>query len=155
MKKPEALRRHLEASVPYLRRHPDKLHVRVDSGAVATKPGSTSSFEWRYKLILLFTDVVDQPDTIVVPLLIWLAIHQPELIFDAQKRDKAITFEAEVVNHEAIDIEFTLELSERVIVTQSAGGYLCEHIDEPALPETGGPTGWSMYLPGDTSPLTP
>ena len=149
MKKPQTLRRHLEACIPHLKRHPDKLHVVIESGAIATKPGVSLSFEWRYKLTLLFTDVVDSPDTIVVPLLVWLATHQPDLVADPERRDKTLSFEAEPVDHDAIDIAFTLDLTERVIVRAVPGGFECEHADEPQLPDLDGPTGWSMYLAED------
>lgn len=146
MKKPQALRRHLEACIPHLKRHPDRLHVVIESGAIATKPGTSLSFEWRYKLTLLFTDVVDPPDTLVVPLLVWLAIHQPDLLADADRRYKALAFEAEPVDHDALDLVFTLELSERVIVRAVPGGFECEHVDEPLLPDLGGEVGWQAYL---------
>lgn len=149
MKKPETLRRHLEASIPHLTRHPDRLHVRIENGAVATKPGVSLSFEWRYKLILLFTDFVDSPDTIVVPLLVWLSTNQPDLVADVARRDKTLTFEAEPIDHEALDILFTLELSERVIVKAVPGGWRCEHADEPPLPDLGGETGWTVFLKGE------
>ena len=149
MKKPQTLRRHLEACIPHLRCHPDKLRIYIESGAIATKPGVSLSFEWRYKLTLLFTDVVDSPDTLVVPLLVWLSIHQPDLIADAERRYKTLTFEAEPVDHEALDIVFNLELSERVIVKAVPGGFECEHADEPLLPDLDGPTGWSMFLAAD------
>jgi len=70
------------------------LHVFIENGAVATKPGASLSFEWRYTLTLLFTDFVDSPDTIVVPLLVWLSIHQPDLVADAERRYKALSFVA-------------------------------------------------------------
>lgn len=146
MKKPQTLRRHLEASIPHLKRHPDKLHVVVESGAIATKPGVSLSFEWRYKLTLLFTDFVDPPDTIVVPLLVWLSTNQPDLITDPERRYKTLSFEAEPVDHDAIDIAFTLELTERVIVTANSGGFECEHADEPLLPDLGGDMNWQVYL---------
>ena len=146
MKKPQTLRRHLEDSIPHLKRHPDKLHVVIESGAIATKQGISLSFEWRYELTLLFTDFVDSPDTIVVPLLVWLATNQPDLVADAERRDKALSFEAEPVDHDAIDIAFTLELTERVIVTAVPGGFECEHADEPLLPDLGGDMGWQVYL---------
>lgn len=150
MKKPETLRRDLEASIPHLRKHPDALHVFIEDGAIASKQGASLSYEWRYKLTLLFTDFVDSPDTIVVPLLVWLSTNQPDILADADRRYKAISFQSEVINHDAIDIEFKLDLSEAVVVNAVSGGFECRHLDEPVLPEdTSGPVGWSMYLPGD------
>lgn len=107
------------------------------------------SFEWRYKLTLLFTDFVDSPDTIVIPLLVWLATNQPDLIADAERRYKTLSFEAEPVDHDAIDIVFNLELTERVIVKPVPGGFTCEHVDEPPLPDLGGDMGWQVYLKGE------
>lgn len=149
MKKPLTLRRHLEASVPHLKRHPDKLSVWIDQGSVASKLGRGLSFEWRYTLTLLFTDFVDSPDTLVVPLLAWIAQNQYDLLTDPEKRARALTFESEVIDHDKIDIQIKLQLSERVIVTATAGVWTCEHVDEPPLPETDGPTGWTLYAAGD------
>ena len=146
MKKPEALRRHLETTIPHLKKFPESLHVMIESGAIATKPGVSHSFEWRYKLTLLFTDFVDSPDTIVVPLLVWLSTHQPDIMADAEKRYKTLSFKSEVISHEAIDIEFELDLTERVIVKAVTGGFECEHADEPPLlyPDVDGITGWTL-----------
>lgn len=156
MKKPETLRRHLESSIPHLRKHPDGLHVFIEDGTVASKQGVSLSYEWRYKLTLLFTDFVDSPDTIVVPLLVWLSTNQPDILADADRRYKALTFQSAVINHDAIDIEFKLDLTEAVVVRAVPGGFECRHIDEPALPDMGGPVGWSMYLPDDpATPLVP
>jgi len=146
MKKPEPLRRFLESTIANVKRHPDRLHVRIDSGAIATKQGLSLSFEWRYKLILLFTDFIEPPDTIVVPLLVWLSTNQPDLIADPDRRLKALSFVAEPVDNKAIDIEFTLELTERVIVKAVDGGFECTHADEPPLPDVGGERGWQVYL---------
>lgn len=149
MKKPLTLRRHLEASVPHLKRHPDKLNVWIDEGSVASKIGRGLSFEWRYTLTLLFTDFVDSPDTVVVPLLAWIAQNQYDLLTDPEKRTRALAFESEVIDHDKIDLQFKLQLSERVIVTATAGGWTCEHVDEPPLPETEGAFPWQVFLKGE------
>lgn len=149
MKKPLTLRRHLEAAIPHLKRDPDKLRLWIEEGAVASKLGASLSYEWRYTLTLLFTDFVDAPDTLIVPLLAWIEKNQYDLFLDPEKRDRALTFESEVIDHEKIDIQFKLQLTERVIVTATAGGWRCEHLDEPPLPETDGPTGWALYAAGD------
>jgi len=149
MKKPLTLRRHLESCVPHLKRDPDKLRLCIDEGAVASKLGASLSYEWRYTLTLLFLDFVDSPDTLIVPLLAWIEKHQYDLFADPEKRARAITFKSEVIDHEKIDIQFELPLSERVIVTATAGGWRCEHVDEPPLPEIDGPTGWALYAAGD------
>ena len=144
MKKPADLRAHLTAAVPVLAKHPDKLHVFIEKGAIATKPGASMSFEYRYTLQLVVTDYSEPADTLIVPLLAWLSINQPDLIADPDKRAKTIGFEAELIDHDQADIALTLELSERVIVTEVEGGYSCAHLDEPPLPDLGGPTVWAI-----------
>ena len=148
MKKPLTLRRFLESNVPHLKRHPDKLHLWIDEGAVASKLGCGLSYEWRYTVTLLFTDFVDSPDTLIVPLLAWIAENQYDLLADPEKRARALAFESEVIDHEKIDLQLKLQLTERVIVTATAGGWTCEHVDEPPLPETEGPSGWALYAAG-------
>lgn len=150
MKKPETLRKHLEASIPHLLKHPDHLHIYIEDGAVASKPGVSLSFEWRYKLTLLFTDFVDSPDTIVVPLLVWIATNQPDLLADAEKRYRLLTFKSEVISNTAIDIAFELDLTERVIVRATAAGFDCEHADEPQpLYPDDEIWDWEIYLKGE------
>lgn len=149
MKKPVSLRAHLEQWLPDLKRNPDKLHVFVEDGHVATKAGNSASFEYRYTLILLVTDFAEPLDTLVVPLLVWAQEHQPDLIHAIDKQDKAIAIRAEHLDHDKMDVELTLKLSERVLVRPLAAGYECEHIGEPPLPDLGGPTGWQLYVKGD------
>lgn len=149
MKKPLTLRRHLEAAIPHLKSDPDKLRAWIDEGAVACKQGASLSFEWRYNLNLLFIDFVGSPDQIVVPLLSWIESHQYDLFADPEKRLRALTFESEVIDHEKIDIQFKLPLSERVIVTQTASGWSCHHVDEPPLPEIEGVRPWQVFLKGE------
>lgn len=149
VKKPIDLRAHLTTHVPSLARHPDKLHVFVEKGSIATKRGISHSFEYRYTLQLLIEDYTEPADTLIVPLLAWIDANQPDLIDDTAKRDKAIGIEAELLDHQAADIALTLELSERVVVTAVAGGWSCNHVGEPPLPDLGGPRSWNIYLDGE------
>jgi hypothetical protein len=149
VKKPADLRKHLQETVPSLGKNPDKLHVFVEKGSVATKAGASSSFEYRYKLYLVITDFAEPVDALVVPLLAWIETKQPNLILDTDKRDKAINLEAELIDHEKADVAITLELSERVLVTKTEDGWSCEHIGEPALPDLTGPTVWGSFVGGE------
>lgn len=149
MKKPISLRAHLEQWVPDLAKNPDKLHVFIENGHVATKAGQTASFEYRYTLQLQVWDFSEPVDTLIVPILVWAQEHQPDLIHAIAKQEKAIGIEVEILDHEKVDIALTLDLSERVIVRQVESGYQCEHCDEPPLPDMGGPVGWSMIAAGE------
>ncbi|MDT3735562.1 MAG: phage tail protein [Denitratisoma sp.] len=147
MKKPTELRAWLAEKVPHLAKHPDRLQVFIEKGRLASRLGSLS-FEYRYELQLLFTDFTDHADTLMIPLLAWLQVNQPELLQSAERQDSAIRFEAEILDNEKTDILVTLELSERVVVTLAGGIYTATHCDEPALPDLTGPTGWSMEANG-------
>lgn len=149
MKKPATLRRHLEAHVPHLRRYPDKIHIYIGEGRLVSKLGKSLSFEWHYELKVLFTDFIDSPDTIVVPLLSWIATNQYDIFLDPDARNSAIKFESEVIDHEKIDILFRLPLTERVVVTPTDNGWQCEHCDEPPLPIDNGVTPWQIFLHGE------
>ncbi len=149
MKKPADLRAHLARHVPSLARNPDKLHLIIDKGRLATKPGRSLSFEWRYTLQIIITDFPESPDVLAVPLLSWLEVNQPDLLIDPERASHAVDFEAEIIDHNTVDIGLTLELSERVVVHQVPGGYECEHVGEPQLDALDGPRGWQVYLKGE------
>lgn len=150
MKKPTDLRAHLTRWVPDLAANPDKLHVFIEKGAVATKLGAGLGFEYRYTMQLIVTDFAEPADVLVVPMLVWLQTNQPDLLQDPVRRDKALAFEAEIIDHDKIDIAITLDLSERVLVKPVlAGGFECTHVGEPQLPEIGQPVNWQIYLKGE------
>lgn len=143
MKKAQDLRLHLIDRVRHLKKDPDRLVVLVKAGRIAARAGSLS-FEYRYDLALTFIDYPDHADTLVVPLLAWLARHQPDLLQNKDSFDALMRFEAEIIDHEKSDVEITIPLTERVIVAEVDGKHIATHCDEPALPDLGGPTGWTL-----------
>lgn len=149
MKKPADLRAHLTQWVPDLAHNPDKLHVFIEKGAIATKLGSGLGFEYRYTVQMVITDFAEPADVLVVPLLVWLQTNQPDLLQDTTKRDKAISFVAEIIDNDKVDIELTLDLSERVLVRDVPAGFECEHLGEPQLPDLSGTLPWQVYLKGE------
>ena len=148
MKKSISLRAHLTQWVPDLAKNPDKLHVYIEKGRIATRYGSSLAFEYHYTLQLVITDFAESPDVLIVPILVWVLEHQPNLLFDEKLKNNLLNLEAEMIGNDTIDLALTLELSERVLVKAVAGGYECEHIGEPPLPDLGGPLGWDIYLKG-------
>lgn len=149
MKKPADLRAHIEAWMPDLKANPDKLHMFIEDGRTVARMGKTLSFEYRYTLLIIVTDYAESTDALLVPILAWLSIHQPNLLLDERLRENNIGFRAEPLDNSRIDIELKLELSERVIVRATdGGGYECEHIGEPTMPDLTGPTGWEMFAGG-------
>ncbi|WP_338616453.1 phage tail protein [Pigmentiphaga sp. CHJ604] len=150
MKKPASLRKHLTGAVPELKREPDKLQVFIDSGKIVSAGTKSLSFEYRFTLHLLLTDYQGSADAIMVPILAWLKIHQPELALNANEREKAFRFEVDILNHETCDIAIDLDLTERVAVTQTtgAGGRVrlqAEHVAEPLPAPAYGTPGFDLY----------
>ncbi|WP_421865111.1 phage tail protein [Motiliproteus sp.] len=130
MNKPNQLKAHLLASVRALRDNPEQLSVFIDNGNLATRLRAGLSFEYQYQLNLVFTDWSQHPNVVLVPLLAWLKVHQSEL------DEKAVQFEAEILDKDKIDLSITVPLTERVIVTTDSGGnYHTEHAAEPELEE--------------------
>lgn len=120
MTKLDSLRDLLLRAVPALRASPETLSIFVDRGRVAARAGASLSFEYRYTANLVVQDFAGSPDQIVVPLLAWIARHQPDLI--AKPNGEPIAFEAELLDAETTDLSLTIELSERVIVETLADG---------------------------------
>lgn len=53
------------------------------------------SFEYRYKLNVIITDYIGDPDAIMVPLLAWITVHQHELLGNPDMRKTGIGFEVD------------------------------------------------------------
>lgn len=148
MNKPNQIREMLTQALPFLARNPDRLQVYIDDGnLMATGAQQNLSFEYQYKCIVLITDYADHSDTIMVPLLAWVYRHQHDLIANREKRKTGITFRAELLNKNTADIEITLDLTERVKVTQTESGMVVEHLDEPPLNPYDG-FEWELYIQG-------
>lgn len=131
MKKLGDLRAYLLPLLPALKATPENLHSFVEKGKIATRRGSSSSFEYRYTATLVITDFADSVDTVMVPLLAWVEVNQPDLIDNEQKRENAINFRAEILDSQKVDIEITLELTEQVRVAQANDTWTCTHLPEP------------------------
>ncbi len=126
MKKPAELRQYLLNSVKALAANPEKLQIFIDSGNLQARLQGNLNFEYQYTLNLIITDFAVHTDLVLVPLLAWLKHHQPDL------PDNAVTFEADVIDHQRIDLSITLPLTERVLVKQDDNGnYQTEHLPEP------------------------
>ena len=132
MNKPESLRAHLLAAVPQLRHGKDRLLVFIDSGSLRCTAAPGLSFEYQYDLNLVLTDFAAHPDTVMVPLLAWVLIHQRELLENLEKANGSIKFDAEILTNASVDLSITLPLTERVIVKRQPDDTLqITHPDEP------------------------
>ena len=129
MRKPVKLRDWLLASVRDIKRNPEKLQIFIDRGNLQARLQDSLHFEYQYTLNLIVTDFAVSADHLMVPLLAWVNINQPEMEPDA------IQFEADIIAHDKIDLSLTMPLTERVLVTQGEdGNYTTNHPAEP-VPE--------------------
>jgi hypothetical protein len=134
MYKPNSLRAHLMGAIEELKRNPDKLLIFADEGNVVSRHCRTLSFEYAYKLSVIITDYAGAADAIIVPLLAWVAVHQVDLMEHDEKRKNGIRLQIDFNNISTIDLEVSLDLTEKVIVTEQEPGQLdAQHKGEPQI----------------------
>ncbi|MCP9760043.1 phage tail protein [Aquitalea sp. S1-19] len=148
MNKPASLRAALSAYVPSLKKHPDRLHVFIDEGSIASTMGGESlSFEYRYTCNIIVTDYAGHSDALIIPMLAWLRENQPELLLNRERMADGFRFEADILNNGGCDLSIKLALTERVGVKESAGRVEATHYGEPALDPHAG-IDWALYIQG-------
>lgn len=149
MIKPDSLREHLTEALPELRRNPEQMMVFIDRGGLIATAAPGLSFEYSYTLTLIFTDYAGHPDSIMVPLLVWISTQQPELLANPARRGE-IAFEAELLDNDRVDLSIKIPLTERVGVhAREGGGYNVEHYPEPQLEQAFGAEHWQVYVKGE------
>lgn len=132
MIKPASLRAAIAAAIPDLAANPDKFLVFADAGTVAATNTKTLSFEYQYTLNLLLLDFAGNADLVMVAVLAWVQVNQPELLGNPDKRKDGITFEVDHLNHTTFDLSIKLPLTESVRVTTDAqGAHAIAHQAEP------------------------
>ncbi|MGL4733856.1 MAG: phage tail protein [Enterovibrio sp.] len=153
MNKPASLRKLLISQVPHLKTNPDCLHIFIENGSiVATGVERNLSFEYRFNCIVIVTDYAAHADTLIVPILGWLATQQPELLDNPDRRQDGFKFKADILNHDTADIEMTLALTERVKVSLGDDQKLkITHLPEPVDERVD----WTLYTNGVEVPWPP
>lgn len=137
MLKPGSLRAHLTAALPELARDPERLVVLARAGRIITTGTAALSFEYAYTLQMIVLDYAGHADAVMVPLLAWLKRHQPELMDNPDRREKAVRFEVEYLTPQTIDLSIEMDLTERVLVRPregTPGGLNVIHVPEPPHP---------------------
>ena len=164
MLKLQSLRALIERVVPDLARDPERLIVMASNGQAVCTGTVSLSFEYQYTATITVLDYTGHTDALIVPLLAWIKVNQPELLDNPQLRDKALRFSVEHLNTNAVDIGIEIDITERAIVrpgidhptrltithpdepSQAGLVYLAEHWelwlrDEAKLAE------WDLYPP--------
>jgi hypothetical protein len=132
MNKPENLRAHLLATVAEFKHNPDRLLIFIDNGKVRCTAANTLSFEYSFDLQIILTEFAGHPDSVILPILGWLSVNQPELLENLDKVKQGIQFEADILDKNKVDLSLTLPLTERVIVGKDdQGNTTVKHAGEP------------------------
>jgi len=132
MNKPENLRAHLLATVAELKHNPDRLLIFIDNGKIRCTAAHSLSFEYSFNLQVILTDFAGHPDSVMLPLLGWLSVHQSELLENLSKASDGIQFEADILDNSKVDMSLTLPLTERVVVGKDdQGNTTIRHPGEP------------------------
>ena len=136
MKKPQLLREYLLKALPDLPTDQDRLRIVADQGSMQSLLTTGYSFEMSYKLEILLTECVIEPEVIALVIFTWLREHQSEFMANHAKSKEAITFESEIIDNEKSDIYFSVNLSERIIVKKTEDDQLeISYPDEPQYTE--------------------
>lgn len=80
MLKPKQLRAVMTASIPMLQRNPDCLNLFIDSGRIVSTLATSLSFEYQDQLNIIITDYTDDIDLLIVPILEWLRVNEPDMM---------------------------------------------------------------------------
>lgn len=159
MYKAKSLRAHLTATVPDLKRSPEKLAVVVKNGKVIAAGEASLSFEYAATVQIIVLDYAGAPDAIMLPILVWMRTHQTEYFDNPALREKSFRFEVDINDGKTIDLSIELDITERVAVrpktpgdNPAPGAFNVEHIGEPVRTGTlETPESWTFDLVDGTS----
>lgn len=117
-----SLREAMLAALPALRADPDRLSIFVDKGRCVSRRTAALGYELRYECTLWLPEFAGGIDLVMVPLLLWLRTHQPDLFQRFERDDEAIIFAAEILDAERVNLMIRFELTEAVQLASRADG---------------------------------
>ncbi|WP_034950916.1 phage tail protein [Erwinia oleae] len=135
MLKHETLRRALTDAVPTLHANPDALRISLTNGSIAATLAASLSFEKRFTLRLTVTNLAEDIDVLLAPVLAWLRENQPDVMTDDASRSKGFTFAADFNSDGSLSVTIDLLLTERTLVEEKEDGLHVLSIAEPPVPK--------------------
>lgn len=139
MTKLNQLREFLLKSVAELKKHPEKLQVWTDDGRLSFKSlNPAPSYRNDYTVNVLITDYSGSVEALTMPIMHFYKVHY------AEKENAELTFEAEIIDRERVDVLFKLPLFDKVIATVGDDGTVTVKPD--CTPESQVP--WFVDKPG-------
>lgn len=143
MRKLAMLRAHLLAAVPSLARDPDRLLTFVVDGRIIFRRGQASlTHEYSAGTRLVIQDFTGDTDAIILPLLEWLSRYEPHI-----DPNDGIAFDIEVLDGHTVDIEITVQLTERVVAPMNCdtGRIEAKHVVNDYDTDECGASVWQLY----------
>lgn len=134
MRKPNLLREILVRFAPYFKENPDLLEVYVTSGHIESTGTQSVSYLNDYEINVFAMDFAGDLRHLILAILTWAKLHQPDLLFNPDKRKAGIRYDADILDSEKIDVLFVIKATERVIVTFDDNKIVFDHPLEPAFP---------------------
>ena len=135
MKKPQSLRAAIEARNPDLKKNPDKLKLYVQDGSVSLRYGEAQGYQYTYRLDITIIDFTLDTDRIILPVTEWLRTHQPDLLLNHDRADRAIGFDVDIIDAESCDIQLSLNLTETVDIKRIGNRTAAVYRPEASLPD--------------------
>lgn len=135
MHKLKSLRQALIDAIPQLNANPERLQMSVGSGNIDARLASSLSFEKRYVLNAKVSGFTGDSEGFFVPVLAWLRENQPDIFTLDDGRKNGYTFTLVLNDDDTMDITISVQLTERVLVTQEQGALHATYSPEPPLPE--------------------
>ncbi len=134
MLKPNLLREMLVKFAPHFKQNPDLLEVYVTSGHIQSTGTESVSYLNEYEINVFVMDFAGELDHLILAVLTWAKKHQPDLLFNPDKRKAGIRFDADILDTDKIDVLFTIKATERVVITFESNQIVFERPLEPSFP---------------------
>ncbi|MBN6079893.1 phage tail protein [Aggregatibacter actinomycetemcomitans] len=150
MKKPNQIRKALEESNSLFVQHPDRLQLYTDGGQIICTGAKSLSYEYRYTLNIIVTDYADDIAKIIVPVLAYLRVNQPELFENPARRENGFKFITDYNNNDTLDLSLEIQLTERVVQqTKGNGDVLLQYAPEPTWQDWADEQHYHVTIDGD------
>ena len=135
MHKLKSLRQALIDAIPQLNAYPERLQMSVGGGNIDARQASSLSFEKRYALNVKVSGFTGDSEGFFVPVLAWLRENQPDIFTLDEGRKNGYTFAIVLNDDDTMDITISVQLTERILVSQEQGALHATYSPEPPLPE--------------------
>lgn len=141
MKKLASLRAHILSIPSEVKIDPDNLTTIGTEGAVLShSEGTNQHFEYQYNAEIMILNYTGDFLRLTYWVLQWMRQYQPNHEPDALK------FQSEIINDNAVDLSFTIPLTETIKAAKTATGIALHSVDDPRLQVVHLPAAqWTMF----------